>query len=132
MYVIRMPMRTKNKASTVFGKTLKLVRKSKGLTQTELGEKAGISTRMIAHYENWAGCPPVEKMILLAKVLDVSLDELLGLKQTNKEILTEHPKLWNKFKKLEELPKSERQTITKLLDTYYEKLSKKTEPSEKS
>ncbi len=62
-----------------FGQRLTQIRKHKGLTQTELGDKIGVSQRIIHHYENKAEYPPTQKIIDIATALDMSIDDLLGL-----------------------------------------------------
>lgn len=63
-----------------FGTRLAKIRGSKGLTQKELGEKIGISQRMVAYYESQTEHPPATLLPSIAKVLKISLDELLGIK----------------------------------------------------
>jgi len=117
-----MIMRSKNLSPSIFGKNLKIIRKAQGLTQTELGNKAGVSTRMIAHYENWAGCPPVNKMVYLARSLGVSMDKLLGIKTNGFHIKPpEHPRIWNKLKQFESLSRTEQRVISKMLDSFLQK-----------
>lgn len=60
---------------------LKLLRKRAGLTQkelSELSELSGIGRPLIARYEVGTRMPRIDKAVRLAKVLDVSLDELIG------------------------------------------------------
>ncbi|MEF9974784.1 MAG: helix-turn-helix transcriptional regulator [Clostridia bacterium] len=57
---------------------LKLLRKRAGLTQKELSELSGIGRPLIARYEVGTRMPRIDKAVRLAKVLDVSLDELIG------------------------------------------------------
>jgi transcriptional regulator with XRE-family HTH domain len=61
-----------------FGRRLAKIRKTKGLTQEELGERIGVSQRIIHHYEQKAEYPPAQKIIELAQALGMSIDELLG------------------------------------------------------
>lgn len=62
-----------------FGQRLAQIRKAKGLTQQELGERIGVSQRIMHHYENKAEYPPAQKIIELAQALEMSVDELLGI-----------------------------------------------------
>ena len=63
-----------------FGKRLVSIRKSSGITQTELGSRVGVSKRVIAYYEDENAQPPGAMLVDLAHALSVSTDELLGLK----------------------------------------------------
>ena len=56
------------------GKKMKELRKSFGLTQTELAEKTGLSRVNYTRYENGKIRPDYETIIKLADFYDVSLD----------------------------------------------------------
>src|SRR5262245_27518683 len=62
-----------------FGKRLVALRKAVGFTQVQLASRIGSSQRAISYYENEAGFPPAPVLAALAKALNVSTDELLGL-----------------------------------------------------
>lgn len=53
------------------------LREEKGLTQSELGEKIGVTNKAISRWENGRGYPDVSILLSLANELDVSVDELL-------------------------------------------------------
>jgi len=58
---------------------LRALRDERGLTQQELGEKAGMSPVMISHFETGRRTSPsIENLVKLADALDVSVDYLLG------------------------------------------------------
>lgn len=57
---------------------LKSLREEKGLTQVQLSELAGITTRQIQKYEGGKARPRLDAAEKLAKALNVSTDELLG------------------------------------------------------
>lgn len=59
------------------GENIKKYRKEKGLTQPKMAELTGISKRMIQEYEGERNTPPVNKLKVIAEVLDVSTDVLL-------------------------------------------------------
>ena len=63
------------------GKKMKELRKSFGLTQTELAEKTGLSRVNYTRYENGKIRPDYETIIKLADFYDVSLDELFDRKK---------------------------------------------------
>ena len=66
--------------SETFGERLRRFRQAKGLTQTQLGEAAGISKRMVAYYEIQGGTPAPDLLVRLAEALEVSTDALAGRK----------------------------------------------------
>jgi transcriptional regulator with XRE-family HTH domain len=63
------------------GDVIKTLRKAKGLTQAELAAKLGTLQKVIADYETGRSVPPTNRLIDLAKVLEASADELLGIKE---------------------------------------------------
>lgn len=106
----------KNKSSIPdFGKRIIELRKARGLTQTELGNKIGVSKRVIAYYEGETQYPPTHLLIPLAKALKVTTDELLGLKKIN-IVNPDHAKLWRRLKKTESLSPKDQKTLLHLLD----------------
>lgn len=81
-----------------FGSRLKAIRNQRGLTQKKLAEEIGKSVQAVSSYERNSQIPPIEVMISIADVLNVSLDYLVdrqcintysfcNLKSIHKEIL---------------------------------------------
>ena len=60
------------------GKRLRDARKSKGLTQEELGKMVGVGKSTICSYEKETRNPSLETIIEFLSVLGVSADYLLG------------------------------------------------------
>ena len=104
-----------------FGKRLARLRKTSGLTQQELGEKIGVSKRVIAYYEGETSYPPAHLIEPLAKVLKISTDELLGLKSLKQQRDPEHAALWRRLKKVETLPKKDQKALLHYLDALVSK-----------
>lgn len=52
-------------------------RKELGFTQEELAEKVGVSAQAVSKWENDISCPDISLLPNLAKVLDMTTDELL-------------------------------------------------------
>lgn len=66
-------------APTPFGRRLKIIRDTRGMSQTELGEKAGVPPIMISHFET--GTRPsasAATLVKLANALELPIDYLLG------------------------------------------------------
>ncbi len=53
-------------------------REARGLTQAELGLKAGIAPGAISHFETGQRAPSLESLVKLADALECSVDQLLG------------------------------------------------------
>ncbi len=62
------------------GSRLKRLRESRGLSQPQLAESAGVSVGAVRNWEQDRRLPLLETAIKIAAVLNVSLDELAGLK----------------------------------------------------
>lgn len=61
-----------------FGENLKNVRKQRNITQEELAETLGVSRQAISKWESDKGYPETEKLLLLSKALNISLDYLMN------------------------------------------------------
>ena len=60
------------------GTFLKELRKEKNMTQEQLAEKLNVNNRTISRWENARTMPDFDMMIELAKLYDVSIEELLN------------------------------------------------------
>ena len=68
------------------GKFLKELRKEKGLTQEQLGEKIGVTNKTVSRWENGNYIPPVECLAMLSDIYGISINEILsGQKLTAEE-----------------------------------------------
>ena len=63
------------------GKRIAALRKEKGLTQEELAGHMGVSPQAVSKWENDQTCPDISALPKLARLLGVSVDELLEGKQ---------------------------------------------------
>lgn len=62
-----------------FGETLKRLRKSRELSQKELGSKVGLSKAVISKYETGMGYPSFDVLVRIARYFGVTTDYLLGV-----------------------------------------------------
>ena len=69
------------------GKRIAMLRKEKGLTQEQLAEKVGVSAQAVSKWENDVSCPDITLLPLLADILGVTVDELLGVKPIEPHII---------------------------------------------
>ena len=60
------------------GRRIALYRKEKGLKQDELAEMLGVSPQAVSKWENDQTCPDIGLLPQLAKILGVTVDELLS------------------------------------------------------
>lgn len=99
-----------------FGKHMAGIRKERGLTQRDLAKVTGISQRMIAYYELQSNYPPGHAIVILAKALKVSADELLGIKNVKQQLNPEQVRLWRRLKNAEALSKRDQRALLRVLD----------------
>ena len=59
------------------GKRIAFLRKEKGLTQEELANQMGVSPQAVSKWENDQTCPDISALPRLARLLGVTVDELL-------------------------------------------------------
>jgi len=101
-----------------FGERLARIRKSKGITQKELGQRIGVSQRIMNHYEKKAEYPPTQKLIELARALDMGVDELLGISDHNDQEAYKDikPGLARKLRQASQLPPGEIKALSTFID----------------
>ena len=58
---------------------LKEIRTSKKITQADLAAAINVSRTVISHYERGAKFPSLERIVQIAKVLNVTLDDLVEI-----------------------------------------------------
>lgn len=88
------------------------LRKLSGMTQQELADQASLHVNQIRRYEAGAAQPTLEALIRLAKVLSVSLDELVfeeNERGPSQDLLLQ-------FEAVSHMPEEERKIIKALLD----------------
>lgn len=110
-----------------FGDRLRQLRKTEGLTQTQLGERMGISQRLVAYYEAQGGSPSPELVVRFAEAIGVSTNTLLGVDRSR---VADRPnpesvRLWRRFRSVQELPESDRKTVFRMIDTFVEGAKRK-------
>ena len=68
-----------------FGENLKKLRKQKGYSQVRLAKELHYGSTAIANYESGRNEPSFAVLIRLAELLDVTVDELIGVEETAEE-----------------------------------------------
>ena len=58
------------------------LRKQKGMTQEELAKTLGVTNQAVSKWESGQCCPDIQLLPVLAKLFEVSVDELLGCNAT--------------------------------------------------
>ena len=60
------------------GKFIAQLRKERGLTQEELGQRVGVTNKTVSRWENGNYMPDIELLVPLGEILGVSVNELLA------------------------------------------------------
>lgn len=93
-------------------------RKARGITQVELAKTLGIAQQTLAHYEGGTVRIAVATLTIVAKALDVAMEDLLGsasAKAAGKR--GPAPKLQRQLELVSQLPKAKQRLITEVLDS---------------
>lgn len=67
------------------GENIRNFRKKNDLTQEELAERLGVTYQSVSRWENGATYPDLELLPAISELLSVTVDELLGMPQIEKE-----------------------------------------------
>lgn len=67
------------------GKQIQFFRKQKGLSQEQLAKRLYVSRQALSKWESDINVPSVDKIVDVAKELDVSINELLGLESDSND-----------------------------------------------
>ena len=90
-------------------------RKKKGFSQEKLAEKCQVSRQAIAKWENGESVPTIDKLIFLADLYELSLDELVG--RTEKDTSIKVREYLKKFL-AEDVPEDSEDDISAIVVRY--------------
>ncbi len=98
-----------------FSQCLAKFRIEADMTQENLAEKCHVSRQAIVKWEHGDSIPTLDKLILLADIFNISLDELVGRKPANHY---EHFKEFVLKYAADDIPKSEEDNISPIVSRY--------------
>jgi transcriptional regulator with XRE-family HTH domain len=93
------------------------LRKTHGLTQVQLAEALKLSQQMIASYEVGRRRVPVSLLPAIAHALAVSVEALIGEKDTTPAKRGPAPKLLQQMERIQRLPKAQQRFVMQMIDT---------------
>lgn len=106
----------KVKSRSIFSQNLLKFRKERSISQQELAKLTGISQRMIVYYENDCKAPPLNKAKIIADVLNVPIQELLGTTELRQDFINKiDTKTLKKIKQILNLEPQDRALLYKML-----------------
>ena len=68
------------------GAMIAVLRKEKGMTQSDLAKKMGVTDKAVSKCERDLSCPDVNSLPVLSEILGVTVGELINVKLNNKNI----------------------------------------------
>jgi len=107
-----------NETLADFGQHLAQLRKEAGYTQQELADEIDSTRRVIAYYETESAHPPANLLVDLAKALNITTDELLGVKPIKKKAAKADNRLQRRVQQIEKLPAKDRRQLVQVIDTF--------------
>jgi transcriptional regulator with XRE-family HTH domain len=118
--------RRAEKEAPLFGQRLAAVRRNKGLTQKQLGDKMAVKRELIDYYERRSPNPALDFIERAAAALEVSVAELLG-SEPNAAKAKPGPQsqLQRKFEQVKLLPREKQKFVLQFLDTVLESSQQK-------
>lgn len=124
MAVSSLPMTMNTRDELFFkelGARIAQARKEHSLTQQELAEQLGVAQQTLAHYEVGRARLPASMLPTLARLLTLSLDELMGQPAPARARAggkrDPASRLQQQIEALAQLPKAKQQFVSQMLDT---------------
>lgn len=117
--------RPPTKEAPLFGQRLSALRKSKGLSQTQLADLMRTTRKMIDYYERRAVNPALDVIERAAQALEVSVGELLGSEtKAARSKPGPTPQLQLRFERIKRLSRKDQEFVIRFLDTVLERAEK--------
>ena len=110
-------MMIKKPTDKTFGKRLAMLRKQSGLTTQQLASRIGASLRSVHYYEKQSKFPPAHLLPKLANELNVTIEEMLGVKPTKTTFDPKQASLWRNLKKAQHLSKKDQRILIDLINS---------------
>ncbi len=95
---------------------IKRIRKQRGLSQKELGQRIGVSQQVMTNYERGLREPNLETLLKIAGALDVSVEDLIKDKPIKPEETTSRA-LQKRFEVIKKMPPEKQKAFILFIDT---------------
>jgi transcriptional regulator with XRE-family HTH domain len=99
-----------------FAERLKLLRQSRSIKQTRLAQLLEIDPRAYSRWERGDNIPHLEKLIKIADILQVTLDELVGRAEPADDIKIRNHELHELWQQADNLPDKDQQALIQVMD----------------
>lgn len=101
----------------LFAERLKILREARKLSQTRLSELLEVDPRVYNRWERGTATPQLDTVVKIAQLLQVSLDELVGLEASQSAPAIHNPKLAVLFQQVDKLSDEDQQALVVLMDS---------------
>lgn len=113
----------KTEAEETIGRRLARMRRARGVTQVELAAKIGLVQSNVSDYERDVCRPNADMVLKIARLLDVSTDELLGHRTSAKAPPLASTRLLKRMARIQQLPRRDQQAVIRTIDAFLAKSS---------
>ncbi len=103
------------------GARLASLRKERGITQVDLAAALGVSQPVISEYESGSIPLRAEQLLVLARLLRVSADVLLGLKTQPAISSSVDSRLARRLRDAMRLPRRDRDALARTIDAFLQR-----------
>lgn len=103
---------------SVFSERLRVLREARGLTQSRLAEMIEVLPRVYNRWERGHIVPQLDKLVKLADVLQVPLDELVGRVDASKNVKIHNHVLHELWQQADSLPDAEQKALIMVIDSF--------------
>lgn len=100
------------------GNRLREFRRRRGLTQEEVADELGLTQSLVSQYERGEIRMVATLIAAFAKLLRVSADEILGLKESKGNGLVVDRRLLRRLQKMDELSRRDKQALLRTIDGF--------------
>ncbi len=107
--------------SNTIGQRLAEFRKQLGMTQKDLAERLDVPQPFISRYERGMLRLHGELIVKLTKILKVSADQLLAIKNVKGSKPHINPRSLRRMNQIDELSRRDREALLRTIDTYLAK-----------
>lgn len=104
-----------------FGQRLARLRKEKGITQVELAKRLKVSQANVSDYERDNLRLHADVIVVLTKILDVSADELLGIRVSRRAPVKDR-RFLPELAVIDQLPKRDKEALLRTIRLYTAKV----------
>lgn len=105
-------------ANQAVGRRLARIRRDRGLSQRELADRLGVGQPVVSNYERGARGLSSELIIRIAGILEVSADELLGLKSSKTNGRELRQPFLRRLRKVDTLSQGEQRALLQTIDAF--------------